>query len=303
MSTKKRLEAPKMRGVEDLLSMEVEQPSSMIPINQIQLPHKQPRRWFDQQKMMHLVESVRKYGILEPLLVRPIPEGKYELVAGERRLRAALEVGLTDVPIVSKELTDTEALAVALLENLQREDLNPVDETEGVLDLLAINLDITTEEVISVLNSAANAKKRNLELTENVSRQLEQIESVLAGLGKFNAESFRSSRLPLLNLPDNVLEALRSGKLEYTKARVIARVLDERQRAEFLERVITENLPLSQIKQLIKDLQSVSSTSEKTLSERYFDLSKRLKSAKVWDDSKKRKRLEKLLLELEQLLE
>ncbi|SRR5579883_1708805 len=303
MSTKKRLEAPRMRGVEDLLSMEVEQPSSMIPINQIQLPHKQPRRWFDQQKMMHLVESVRKYGILEPLLVRPIPEGKYELVAGERRLRAALEVGLTDVPIVSKELTDTEALAVALLENLQREDLNPVDETEGVLDLLAINLDITTEEVISVLNSAANAKKRNLDLTENVSRQLEQIESVLAGLGKFNAESFRSSRLPLLNLPDNVLEALRSGKLEYTKARVIARVLDEQQRAFLLERIITENLSLSQIKQLIKDLQSASSMPDKTLSERYFDLGKRLKSAKVWDDSKKRKRLEKLLLELEQLLE
>lgn len=283
--------------------MDVEQTPSTIPLNKIQLPSKQPRRWFDPQKMTQLVQSVREHGILSPVLVRPIADGKYELVAGERRLRAAQEAGLTEVPIVSKELTDFEALSVALLENLQREDLNPIDETEGVLDLLAINLDVSSSEVISVLNQAANAKKRGLELTENVSRQLEQIESVLAGIGKFNAESFRSSRIPLLNLPTDVLEALRQGKIEYTKARAIARVKDEQQRAELLNQVITKNLSLNEIKQLIKDLQSIESTPPKTLSERYSLVGKRLKSAKVWDDSKKRKRLEKLLLELEQLLE
>jgi ParB family chromosome partitioning protein len=96
---------------------------------------------------------------------------------------------------------------------------------------------------------------------------------------------------------------LRQGKLEYTKARAIARVKDEQQRAELLNQVITKNLSLNEIKQLIKDLQSIESTPEKTLSERYSLVGKRLKSAKVCDDSKKRKRLEKLLLELEQLLE
>lgn len=303
MSTRKRPSAPKMRGVEDLLTMDVEQPSSTIPLNKIQLPSKQPRRWFDPQKMAQLVQSVREHGILSPVLVRPIADGKYELVAGERRLRAAQEAGLTEVPIVSKELTDLEALSVALLENLQREDLNPIDETEGVLDLLAINLDVSTEEVISVLNSAANAKKRGLELTENVSRQLEQIESLLTGIGKFNAESFRSSRIPLLNLPTDVLEALRQGKIEYTKARAIARVKDEQQRAELLNQVITKNLSLSEIKQLLRDLLSTDPTLEKTLSERYSEIGKRLKSAKVWSDAKKRKRLEKLLLDLEQLIE
>ncbi len=156
--------------------------------------------------MVQLVHSVREYGILEPLLVRsrpnvrlrcvrrhtlsPSPEraadanghaartrtlslaDSYELIAGERRLRAAIELGLTEVPIISKELSDCQALQVALLENLQREDLNPVEETEGILELLLIKLDISTKEVISILNKGANAKKWGLELADNVVRQL-----------------------------------------------------------------------------------------------------------------------------------
>jgi ParB family transcriptional regulator, chromosome partitioning protein len=301
---KKPLELPKMRGVEDLLSMDVESesPTATVNIDKIRLPAQQPRRYFDPEKLNQLVQSVKEHGILQPLLVRAV-NGEFELVAGERRLRAAKEAGLTEVPIITKELSDHQTLQIALLENLQREDLNPVEETEGILELLCIELDVNSGDVISILNQAANAKRRNLDLTENVSRQLEIIESVLQGVGRFTAESFRTSRLPLLNLPDDVLEILRQGQLEYTKARAIAKVKDEGERRELLDKVLNENLSLSEIKQLVKELTPGKTTPKETLNAKYSELGKRLKNAQVWEDVKKTKKLEKLLSDLEQLLE
>ncbi|MBE9259616.1 ParB/RepB/Spo0J family partition protein [Dolichospermum sp. LEGE 00246] len=301
---KKTLEIPKMRGVEDLLSMDVESesPTATVNIDKIRLPSQQPRRYFDPEKLSQLVQSVKEHGILQPLLVRAVND-EYELVAGERRLRAAKAAGLIEVPIISKELSDHQTLQIALLENLQREDLNPIEETEGILELLCIELDVSSAEVISILNQVANAKKRNLELTENVSRQLEIVESVLQGVGRFSAESFRTSRLPLLNLPDDVLEILRQGQLEYTKARVIAKLKDDGERRELLDKVLNENLSLSEIKQLVKELTPGKTTPKETLNAKYSELGKRLKNAQVWEDAKKTKKLEKLLGDLEQLLE
>jgi len=274
---KKPLELPKMRGVEDLLSMDVESesPTATVNIDKIRLPAQQPRRYFDPEKLSQLVQSVKEHGILQPLLVRAV-NGEFELVAGERRLRAAKEAGLTEVPIITKELSDIQTLQIALLENLQREDLNPVEETEGILELLCIELDVNSSEVISILNQAANAKKRNLELTENVSRQLEIVGLVLQGVGRFTAESFRTSRLPLLNLPDDVLEILRQGKIEYTKARAIAKLKDDGERRELLDKVLNENLSLSEIKQLIKELTPGKITVKETLNAKYSELGKRL---------------------------
>ena len=299
---KKPLELPKMRGVEDLLSMDVESPTATVNIDKIRLPAQQPRRYFDPEKLSQLVQSVKEHGILQPLLVRAV-NGEFELVAGERRLRAAKEAGLTEVPIITKELSDLQTLQIALLENLQREDLNPVEETEGILELLCMELDVNSGEVISILNQVANAKKRGLELTENVSRQLEIMESVLSGVGRFSAESFRTSRLPLLNLPDDVLEILRQGQLEYTKARAIAKLKDDGERRELLDKVLNENLSLSEIKQLVKELTPGKITAKEILNAKYSEIGKRLKNAQVWEDVKKTKKLEKLLSDLEQLLE
>ncbi|PPJ64782.1 ParB/RepB/Spo0J family partition protein [Cuspidothrix issatschenkoi] len=298
----KKLGIPKMRGVEDLLTMDVELPTTTVNIDKIRLPVKQPRRYFDPEKLNQLVQSVKEHGILQPLLVRAVND-EFELVAGERRLRAAKEAGLTEVPIISKELSDIQTLQIALVENLQREDLNPVEETEGILELLRIELDVNSGEVISILNQVANAKKRNLDLTENVSRQLEIIESVLQNVGRFTAESFRTSRLPLLNLPDDVLETLRQGQLEYTKARAIAKLKDDGERRELLDKVLNENLSLSEIKQLVKELTPGKITVKETLNAKYSEIGKRLKNAQVWEDAKKTRKLEKLLGDLEKLLE
>ena len=121
----------KRRSITSYLAELPQESDSTLSLEKISLPASQPRHYFDSQKMSQLVASVEKYGILEPLLVRP-KGSRYELVAGERRYRAARKVGLVEIPVIIRELDDTEALAISLMENLQREDLNPVEETEGV---------------------------------------------------------------------------------------------------------------------------------------------------------------------------
>ncbi len=273
-----------------------------ISLQQIVLPSNQPRRYFDPDKLEQLTRSVIEHGILEPLLVRALPDERYELVAGERRYRAALDAGLTEVPIVLKELTDSEARQLALVENLQREDLNPVEETEGILQLLALKLEIETTEVVSLLYQMQNATARKI--TDNVisNSKIESVNKVFTGLGKMNRESFTANRLPLLRLPEDILEALRSGQIEYTKAKAIARVKDEATRAELLDSARANSLSLSQIKERVNATKPVKEKEE--LRSRVDTTYKQLKKSKqLWQDPKKRKKLESLLSQLEKLIE
>jgi ParB family transcriptional regulator, chromosome partitioning protein len=300
---------PKMRGVEALLSQaprvtpENSSAASALLIN-IKLPQSQPRKYFDPEKMQQLVQSVREHGILEPLLVRPISENEYELVAGERRLRAAQEIGLVEVPIVIREMDDRQALQIALVENLQREDLNPVEETEGILQLLALALDIQTDEVEALLHQAYNAKQRDQKLNGNVTIQLQTINEMLAAVGKFNAESFRSNRLPLLKLPNDVLQALRQGDLEYTKAKVIARIKDADRRQGLLEDAIGQGLSLSQVRDYVATLKPTASETPGTpsLQNRFKTIYQRFQKTKTWNNPQQQKRIEKLLTQLESML-
>lgn len=302
MANKRPLQEYKISNVRLLDDLQAET-NQTVKADQIHLPTKQPRRYFDPHKMQQLVQSIKEHGILEPLLVRPLRDGYYELIAGERRFRAAQILKLDSVPIISKDVTDKEAIQIALVENLQREDLNPVEETEGILDLLSLSLNISIGEITSILNQSANAKKRGLDLTDNVTRQLEEIESLLANVGRFNAESFRTNRLPLLNMPQNVLEILRQGKLEFTKARVIARIHDEDQRQALLEESVEQNLSLSQIKARIAAINSSKDMPELSLKELMGNAFTAMKKSKVWDNPRKAKRLAKLLAEIETLIE
>ena len=221
-----------------------------INIQLIDLPDSQPRRYFDSEKMGQLTTSIKEKGILEPLLVRPKVGGRYELVAGERRYRAANNLGLANVPVMVKDLTDTEALEVALIENLQREDLNPVEEVEGVLQLLSIKLALSQAEVSKAIYNTTNRTTSDTTSTHNITAN---IQSCLAELG-INLLSFATNRLPLLNLPEDVLIALRQGQIEYTKARAIATIKDEQQRQALLKQAMSEKLSLSQIKSRIAAL-------------------------------------------------
>jgi ParB family chromosome partitioning protein len=279
-------------------------PTQMVKIDSISLPASQPRRYFDPQKLEQLTQSVKAHGILENLLVRPLKgkEGEYELVAGERRYRAAQAAELTEVPVTIRELTDKEAFSIALVENLQREDLNPVEETEGIVTLLGIQLKESPEIVISLLYRMDNEQKKKV--TNNVigNAEKQKIESVFTSLGQ-NWQSFVNNRLPLLKLPTEVLEVLRQGKIEYTKAKAIALVKDEQQRKKILEEALDQNLSLVQIKEKIKALSTednpalLPSTQVKTITSR-------LNRSKLWEKNpKKWKQVQNWLQKIDNLLE
>lgn len=308
MATRKRPEVEGMRNVAAFLSQSIEAPEAFptdtVDITKIKLPAKQPRRYFDPQKLAQLTQSIQEHGILEPLLVRPLADGNYELIAGERRLKAAQKLNLSRVPVISRPFSNKEALQVALMENLQREDLNPIEETEAVLELLAITLEVNQSSVVSLLHRANHARNRDKNLEDNVILQIEKVNKMLASIGRFTAESFRVNRLPLLNLPEEILESLRQGQLEYTKARAIARIKDEDSRKAILKETVKKSLSLVQIKDCIKQIGESTPTESKpqSNSDRLAAASRQLKKLKTLSDLKKQRRLEKLLSELELLL-
>lgn len=309
MSNKNRRDRPyqQMKSLDILFGdsqteAEVEAAAKIISIEEIRLPDEQPRRYFDPQAMLELVESVRQHGVLQPLLVRPRSDEKYELVAGERRYRAAKEVQLAEVPVVIRELNDEEAMQLSLIENLCREDLNPVEETEGILQLLALRLSTDVANITSLLYKMKNAAEKGNESRHNVmpNPEAKMVEEIFASLGLMTWESFVKNRLPLLNLPEDVLSVLRQGKIAYTKAKVIARLKDEDERKELLETAISENLSLTEIQSRLKTVLPQKKPDERK--ERVENTIRQVKQARVWEDQKKWNRLEKLLEKIEELL-
>lgn len=137
--------------------------TNTLPLNEI-IPNKeQPRKTFDEGALQELSESIKQHGVLQPLLVRPLTTGGYQLVAGERRWRASRMAGLKEVPVVVKELTDTETMEIAIIENLQREDLNPIEEAEG-LQALIDKCGFTQEEVATSVGKSRPAIANSLRL-------------------------------------------------------------------------------------------------------------------------------------------
>lgn len=116
-----------------------------LKLSEIEPNKEQPRKTFDEKALAELASSIERNGVLQPLLVRPMADGSYQLIAGERRWRASRMAGLSEVPVVIKEMSDEQAMEIALIENLQREDLNPIEEAEG-LQLLIERYNLTQEE-------------------------------------------------------------------------------------------------------------------------------------------------------------
>lgn len=292
----------RLKGLEALIGESVDTVpcGQFVTIEKIQLSVQQPRRYFDPKKLEQLVQSVKEHGILEPLLVRYLSNDKYELVAGERRYRAANLAGLTEVPVIARSLNDQEALQLSLVENLQRDDLNPIEETEGILELIALQLDKKVPEVISLLYKMQNILAGKV--TDNVisNSHAEDVKMIFTGLGLMEWESFTANRLPLLRLPDEILEVLRQGKIEYTKAKVIAKLKEKTERIALLEEAILQNLSLNEIRERLKTHKS--STEEKELEKQIDSTYKKMKKSKLWDNPKKRKKLELLFAQIEILI-
>ena len=189
-----------------------------LKIMDIEPNRDQPRKIFDEDALAELADSIAKHGVIQPLLERPIPDGSYQLVAGERRWRASRMAGLTEVPVVIKELSDDEAMALALIENLQREDLNAIEEAQGIkalMDTLSLTQDDAAERVGKSRPAVANA-------------------------------------LRLLKLPDSVIALVSDGKLSPGHARALLGFKDEQDIIETADLIIEKGLTVRDVEKLVK---------------------------------------------------
>lgn len=198
---------------------EPEQTSEM-PINLIEPNRDQPRKSFDTEQLNILAKSVAENGVIQPITVSPQKNGRYIIVAGERRWRAAKKAGLTSIPAVVREYTNEQIAAIALIENLQREDLNPIEEALGYKNL-----------------------------TENFMLTQEQIGQ---RVGKSRSAITNSMRL--LALSDNIQQLLINGDISGGHARALLAVEDEKFRQELADEIIKNNLNVRQAEEMAKKI-------------------------------------------------
>ena len=211
------------RGLESLFedaARDVGGPVSTLPLREIEPDKDQPRKDFDEQALAELADSIARHGLLQPIAVRAAAGGAYKIIAGERRWRAARLAGLSEVPVVIKDVTDAEAMELALIENLQREDLDPVEEAMGYRQLMD-----------------------RCELTQEQAAQK---------LGK--SRSAVANSLRLLNLPDDVLAFLKEGKLSTGHAKVLLGLPEAALQSQAAEAVVGQNLNVRQTEALCKKL-------------------------------------------------
>ena len=148
---------------------------SSLPIGELEPNRDQPRKFFDDEALNDLTESIREHGVLQPILVRPASDGSYRIVAGERRYRAAVNAGLKSVPVIVKVLSDRDAALIALIENLQREDLTPFEEAEGIKKLME-EYGLTQEQTGDRLGRSRSAVTNALRLLELPAEIREMVE-------------------------------------------------------------------------------------------------------------------------------
>lgn len=201
-------------------------PDSTLPISEIKPNKGQPRKTFRPEELAELADSIKQNGILQPLLVRKKGPG-YEIVAGERRYQAAKAAGLSEVPVVIREISDDEVFKLALIENLQRSDLSPLEEAQGYRQLIK-EKGLTQEELAKILSKSRSAI---------------------------------TNTLRLLDLPEEVQGLVEEGKLTAGHARAILAVPSEEGRIQLAQKVVEERLSVRQTESLAS-LFSVSKTDE-----------------------------------------
>ena len=228
MATKKSkglgmgLEALLGPKVSDTAPSSIEGAPTVLRLDVLQAGKYQPRTRMDEGSLYELAESIKTQGIMQPILVRPVGEGRYEIIAGERRSRAAKLAGLTEVPVLVKDVPDEAAAAMALIENIQREDLNPLEEAQG-LQRLTVEFGLTHEQ-------AAQAVGRS--------------------------RSAASNLLRLLNLADPVQSMLMAGDIDMGHARALL-PLDKVQQITTAHELIAKKLNVREAEKLVAKLQGM----------------------------------------------
>lgn len=208
-------------GIEALFEQNAADTGSGIQtlrITDIEQNRSQPRKHFDNDAITELAESIQQHGMLQPIVVRPIGENRWQIVAGERRWRAAKRIGMTEVPVIIRDLTDAEAGQIALVENLQRENLNPIEEALGYQTLMQ-QYGMTQEDVARIVGRSRPAV---------------------------------ANALRLLNLPAPVQDALEKGRLTVGHAKALAAIRDPELLTALANRAIDDRITVREIEQAAK---------------------------------------------------
>lgn len=213
MSKEKRLG----RGLKALLGEDIDKNIQEIPVNQIDANPNQPRKAFNEETLKKLEQSIKKYGIVQPVIVRKKDNGNYELIAGERRLRAAKNAQLEKIPVVIKEYSNRESAEIALIENLQREDLNPIEEGKAYESIIK-KYDLTQEEM-----------------------------SQIAG----KSRSYITNTLRLLTFPDAIQKLLQSKKLTTGQARPLLALKTVAEQLKLAKKIVEEGLSARQVEKIL----------------------------------------------------
>ena len=213
------------KGLGALLGESAMQPSTqqsplLLPLQKIEPNRLQPRKSFNEEELAALADSIRQHGVIQPLTVRLLDTGYYQIIAGERRWRAARMAGLREVPVVIIEADDKKAMELALIENLQRADLTPIEEARGYQQLIG-EYGLTQEQV------ADRVSKSRLAV---------------------------ANAMRLLSLPDELLSMVESGKLTAGHARALLSIKDERQQLAVAQKVVNLQLSVRQTEAMCKKL-------------------------------------------------
>ncbi|MDD6276920.1 MAG: ParB/RepB/Spo0J family partition protein [Clostridia bacterium] len=228
------------RGLESLFVdnsvEEINGSVTKLKIMDIEPNNDQPRKIFDENALSELADSIAQHGVLQPLVVRPLTNGSYQLVAGERRWRAARIAGLTEVPVVIKDLTDSETIEIAMVENLQREDLNPLEEALGyrfMMDRLSITQEQAAQKVGKSRPVIANA-------------------------------------LRLLKLPDEVQTMVSDNLITAGHARALLSFEDKDEIIAVAKRIIKEDLSVREVELLAKKAKKSPKEKKETRRDKFF---------------------------------
>lgn len=213
MSKEKRLG----RGLKALLGEDIDKNIQEIPVNQIDANPNQPRKAFNEETLKKLEQSIKKYGVVQPVIVRKKDNGNYELIAGERRLRAAKNAQLEKIPVVIKEYDNRESAEITLIENLQREDLNPIEEGKAYESIIK-KYDLTQEEM-----------------------------SQIAG----KSRSYITNTLRLLTFPDAIQKLLQSKKLTTGQARPLLALKTVAEQLKLAKKIVEEGLSARQVEKIL----------------------------------------------------
>lgn len=203
--------------------------SVRLSINEIEPNRDQPRKIFEEQALAELSASIKEHGVLQPLLVRPMADGSYRLVAGERRYRAARMAGVTEVPVTIREMTDEEESVFALIENLHREDLNAIEEAQGIKTLID-TFGFTQEEAAQKVGKSRTAVTNSLRL---------------------------------LNLPEDISNLVRDGKISMGHARALLSFEDAAEASRVAQLVVKDGISVRDVERLAKSAQKTKKSPEK----------------------------------------